>query len=323
MLRASRSGILGKIAGDLDRDLARRRATGAPGEAVGRTLAKGDGWEVSDVLCTSGPRDRAFEEAHSGVSVAIVIAGSFEYRSSHGRHLMTPGSFMLGNPGECFECGHDHAAGDRCVSFHYEPEFYDRVLDGASGFQSSRIAPIRASSEVIAQTILALDSTPALSWEELAIDVADAASRLAGDTSRLNNTVTRDIRSHVTDCVRAIERDPSAPASLDALASAGGMSSFQFLRAFRALTGVTPHQFILRTRLRSAAARIADDDARIIDVALDAGFGDLSNFNHAFRAEFGATPSAFRDRARATRPLADNRFVSSLHRPDACAVGSD
>jgi AraC-like DNA-binding protein len=34
--------------------------------------------------------------------------------------------------------------------------------------------------------------------------------------------------------------------------------------------------------------------ALILDVALDAGFGDVSNFNHAFRAEFGISPRAYR-----------------------------
>jgi AraC-like DNA-binding protein len=301
MVRAARPGILGKIAGDLDRALADRRLNGAPGQAMARTLAKGDGWIVSDIVCTSGPRDRSFEEAHSGVSVAIVIAGSFEYRSARGRHLMTPGSFLLGNPGECFECGHEHAAGDRCVSFHYDPRFFEALLAGSNasldGFESSRIAPVRASSELVAQTILALGPSPSMSWEELAIDVAVAAARLAsGPPATIN--VARRTGAYVTDCVRMIERDPSAATSLDALASGAGLSPFQFLRAFRSLTGVTPHQFILRARLRFAAARIADDDARIIDIALDAGFGDLSNFNHAFRAEFGATPTAFRDRTR-------------------------
>jgi len=100
--------------------------------------------------------------------------------------------------------------------------------------------------------------------------------------------------ARVTDSVRAIECEPGAQTTLNGLASAAGLGPFQFLRAFRALTGVTPHQFILRTRLRAAAARIADDDANIIDVALDAGFGDLSNFNHAFRAEFAVTPRTFR-----------------------------
>ncbi len=38
------------------------------------------------------------------------------------------------------------------------------------------------------------------------------------------------------------------------------------------------------------------DNARVIDVALDSGFGDLSNFNRSFRAEFGLAPHAYRRR---------------------------
>jgi AraC family transcriptional regulator len=48
--------------------------------------------------------------------------------------------------------------------------------------------------------------------------------------------------------------------------------------------------------LREAAIRLvsADSHARILDIALDSGFGDVSNFNRAFRAEFGATPRVYR-----------------------------
>ena len=36
-----------------------------------------------------------------------------------------------------------------------------------------------------------------------------------------------------------------------------------------------------------------------VDVALDCGFGDVSNFMRAFRAEFGVTPRGWRDTRRA------------------------
>jgi AraC-like DNA-binding protein len=36
----------------------------------------------------------------------------------------------------------------------------------------------------------------------------------------------------------------------------------------------------------------------VIDIALDSGYRDVSNFNHAFRAEFGTTPRAHRTRLR-------------------------
>lgn len=63
---------------------------------------------------------------------------------------------------------------------------------------------------------------------------------------------------------------------------------------FQRLTGVTPHQFILRQRLREAALRLSLDQALILDIALDCGFGDVSNFNRAFRAKFGVSPRTYR-----------------------------
>jgi AraC-like DNA-binding protein len=47
-------------------------------------------------------------------------------------------------------------------------------------------------------------------------------------------------------------------------------------------------------RLRRAAVRIASERAKILDIALDCGFGDVSNFNRAFRAEFGVSPRIYR-----------------------------
>ena len=72
------------------------------------------------------------------------------------------------------------------------------------------------------------------------------------------------------------------------------LSPFHFLRTFELLTGITPHQYLRRARLRNAATRIASSHAKILDVALDCGFGDVTNFNRAFRTEFGMSPRAFR-----------------------------
>ena len=72
------------------------------------------------------------------------------------------------------------------------------------------------------------------------------------------------------------------------------MSAFHFLRTFRQVTGVTPHQCLLRTRLREAAISLATQPDKVLEIALASGFDDLSNFNHAFRAEFGVSPRAYR-----------------------------
>ena len=292
--------ILGKIAAGLGSALEQRARSGAPARTSGVRLAAGDQWEVADVICTAGPHDRVFEEEHAQVAVAVVVAGSFQYRTRRGVHVMTPGSFFLGNPGECYECGHEHAPGDRCVAFRFAPEFIDAVAADAgvrrASFDASRVPPARESSRVVARIASAVAGAGEISWEETALDVVATALRASDEPSRARAALDRTVLARVTDVVREIERDPTAGHRLRALSATAGLSAFQFLRAFRHLTGVTPHQYVLRARLRESAASLRASDRNVAEIALDSGFNDLSNFNHAFRAEFGVSPRDYRVR---------------------------
>jgi len=104
--------------------------------------------------------------------------------------------------------------------------------------------------------------------------------------------------ARITGAVRTIDRQPEAELTLDALARDAGLSRYHFLRTFEHLTGVTPHQYVRRARLREAAVRLVAEPGTVLDIALDCGFGDVSNFNRAFRTEFGMSPRAYRARLR-------------------------
>jgi AraC-like DNA-binding protein len=240
------------------------------------------------------------------VSIAIVVAGSFQYRSTSGCELMTPGSLLLGNEGQRFECAHEHGEGDRCIAFKYGPDFFERIaadsgLRGRSlDFRPLRLPPTPATSSLTARAcagLLASEDTP---WEELSIQLAACAIQLAAKTTASTNGAPPGATSRVTRVVRAIDHDPSADHRLANLADAAGLSPYHFLRTFEALTGVTPHQYVVRTRMRHAATRLVATPGKILDVALDSGFGDLSNFNRAFRTEFGVSPRAYRRQWRET-----------------------
>jgi AraC family transcriptional regulator len=291
---------LAEIAVDLEHALAHRREDGTAGRTAPRVIARGDGWTVADVLCTCGPGDHPFEERHPCYTVAIVLAGSFQYRSPGGRELMTPGSLMLGNHGQCFECGHQHGEGDRCVSFWYRPEYFERLAAdaGARGsdarFRVPRLPSSRPLSSFAARAGAAVAGGAGIAWEEFAVALAGRAVTLAAGVSSRQNGSPPNSEARVTRTVRAIDRDPAAALGLGQLAREAGLSPYHFLRTFRSLTGITPHQYVLRARLREAAWRLAAGTDNVLDVALDSGFGDVSNFNRAFRGEFGVSPRAFR-----------------------------
>jgi AraC family transcriptional regulator len=267
--------------------------------ATSRRLAQGNGWSVSDVICTSGPADEPFEERHTRVSIAVVLAGTFQYRTTSGSALMTPGSIFLGSAGHCFECGHEHATGDRCVSFNLAPEYFERIAAdrGARGnplvFSVPRLPPLSASAPVVAETSAGLAGAD-VSWEELGVRVAATVSCVLGDLPTTTRDASSDAIRRVTDVVRAIERLSATELSLERMAAMAGLSPYHFLRTFERVTGVTPHQYVRRARLRDAAVRLRSGDGRVIDAAFDSGFRDLSSFNRAFRAEFGATPRSYR-----------------------------
>jgi AraC family transcriptional regulator len=293
---------LAKIALALVQALQERRMRGQPGRASSHVLARGEGWSVADVVCTSGPADHVFEEQHRRYSIAIVLVGTFQYRSRAGHALMTPGSLMLGSPGQCFECGHEHAEGDRCVSFWYAPEYFERLaadagLANRKAFVIPRIPPVRTLAPVVAATAAKATDATRAPWDEIGVELAAGAVALAnGMTVGHRSPVNAEPR--VTHVLRLLDRSPQGSFTLDEMAQDAGLSPYHFLRTFERLTGVTPHQYVLRARLRQAALRLVSGRDKIVDVALDCGFGDLSNFNRAFRAEFGLTPRAYRRRWR-------------------------
>ncbi|QOY92221.1 helix-turn-helix transcriptional regulator [Paludibaculum fermentans] len=258
-----------------------------------QVLARGDGWSVSEVVCTLGPRDRPFEERHSSVSIAIVAAGSFLYRSHAGRELLTPGSLMLGSAERSFECSHEHGTGDRCISFSYSPDRFDR-LDAAPRFRAMRLPPVRPLSPLIAQASAVLAGAAGPSWEELGVELAARAVQLDRGQSGPPASAGPGAIARVARVLRTMESDPGAPHHLTTLAGEARLSPFHFLRTFQEVTGVTPHQFVLRQRLRRAALRLSTEPAKVVDIALECGFGDVSNFNRNFRAEFGLSPRAWR-----------------------------
>ena len=282
--------------------MARRRTHIGPGRVDPRVVAKGNDWTVDDVVCSCGPQDRPYDEQHDHVAIAIVISGTFQYRGSgsNGREMMTPGSLLLGSPGQCFECGHEHGVGDRCLSFHFTPEYFETITAGAGArgsprrFRSLRLPPGRALSPVIADACAALAGSTDVSWEELGIRLAARAVQVDGDVEPDRSGISPAAVARITRTVRMIEEQPATDLTLVRLAREARLSPFHFLRTFMSLTGATPHQYLLRWRLRAAATRLATEPVKILDIALDAGFGDVSNFNRAFRAEFGGSPRVYR-----------------------------
>jgi AraC family transcriptional regulator len=163
-----------------------------------------------------------------------------------------------------------------------EPAATDRCLAASKRFAHVAERALAWARDPSACDVasLARDVLEAIHDEEEIVTVA------IGTSDRIEPRVARALRyveaRHADDC------------SLQVLAAEAGLGVFHFLRSFKRSVGQTPCQHVMAVRLRAAARMLAASDTRVVDVAIEAGFGDLSHFNATFRDVFGMQPSAYR-----------------------------
>jgi AraC family transcriptional regulator len=283
----------------------RARVTASPSL---RAIASGRGYSINEYVCHAGPSDRAFEEQHLAFTIAAVVGGSFVYKTDGGEGLLHPGSLLLGNVGACYECGHEHSTGDRCVSFQFAPAYFEELAATAAGRSGYRfpvgvlpandaLLPMLTAVEAIAAVG---DAGPgsamqAMQLDELAAAVAEAVlGVMAGVGRSLPPSVAARDAQRISEVLRYLELHADEPLVLDELAEVAGLSKYHFLRTFRGVVGRSPYQYVLMTRMRRAALALVRTAGPVSAIALEAGFGDLSTFNRRFRDVFGVSPQGYR-----------------------------
>lgn len=91
-----------------------------------------------------------------------------------------------------------------------------------------------------------------------------------------------------------IIRHLDRPLTVDVLAARAAMSPRTFARRFKALTGTTPHRWLLEQRLRLAEELLETTELSVEAVAARAGFGGADTLRHHFAARRGIAPAAYR-----------------------------
>lgn len=245
--------------------------------------------------CEAGPEVKPYAEEHASYSFAFVRKGSFGY-INRGRHFdMVPGSFLIGRPGEEYVCTHDHHdGGDECLCFHLAQE----LVEDAGAWHHGVLAP-RADFIVLGELA---DATAAgktdLALEEVGLAILGRMVKLERDDGHGDGSIRPKDRRRIVAAAHWIEEHAHEEIDLAAAGRESGISPFHFLRLFARIIGATPHQYLIRARLRRATALLASTDQPITDIAYDVGFGDLSNFVRTFHRAARMSPRRFRQQAR-------------------------
>lgn len=101
-------------------------------------------------------------------------------------------------------------------------------------------------------------------------------------------------RDQLRLALEMIHDDLQTNFSLLELARAVQLSPYHFSRAFKRVTGLPPHQYVLSQRVQLARRLLVDTSLAIAEIAHQVGLYDQSHFTYHFKRLIGVTPSAIR-----------------------------
>ena len=253
---------------------------------------EGDALSVFDYRCTAGPADKPYVEVRETHSLSYVRRGSFGCRTLGEEHELVAGAVMVVRPGREYMATHEHhGCGDECLSFKLSAELADSFDDEVWGL--ARLAPLPELMVLGELAQAAVEGRTGIGVDEAALLFLSKASSIASGGQEIFRLKEKE-RRRAVDAALWLEANAAEPVGLEHAARYAGLSPFHFLRLFTKVTGVTPHQYLVRTRLRRAARLLSREDLPITEVALDWGFADLSNFVRTFKRVAGMSPGKFR-----------------------------
>jgi AraC-like DNA-binding protein len=196
----------------------------------------------------------------------------------------------------------DECPDDVCLSIG----FSDAVVEEAGAPWTrapwvARAEPTPRLAFAQARLAAAVARADAIGAERWANDALDALASDVADGRRRGAYRARpgDLDAVVAVC-DAVDADPAPRTAIAQRARAVGRTSTQLTHAFRRYTGVSPHRFVITSRL-SHAARVLDAGATVSQACYQSGFENLSHFVRTFQRAFGVRASAWRSLGLAER----------------------
>ncbi|MBQ9087907.1 MAG: helix-turn-helix domain-containing protein [Lentisphaeria bacterium] len=252
---------------------------------------------------------RLFHE-HRYTEIAMIVSGSAEHILENQRERVSCGDILLIHPGAVH--GYDDTSTMEIINLIYDPNRLSLlILDGYDLPLFRQFFPAAGEHHNSAKPVLKLNDAEAAATLELIRKLeAELNTRTPGrqfcimalfmqiiiNLSRAGNiqNTTKQVSFQIGDAISYMNKHFQERIELDTLARTVNMSVRNFQRHFKNITGCSPVEFLIKIRLRNAAAQLINSDDPISMIALFCGFYDSNYFCKQFKENFGVTPKIFR-----------------------------
>lgn len=208
--------------------------------------------------------------------------------------VLRPGFCALMRPGGIYDAGHDEAEKLGIVFLHFDvlragrPVGRDFFRAWPEFFEVTDVAYWDAVTRRLVQLARRDPAAAAMLLRAVLADLLGSpgpgAERVAGGSAE----------RRISEIAAHLASDAAEPPAVPELARRAGMSPGHFTRSFRRVTGLSPKEFLVRTRLSRARHLLRETSLGISEIADRLGYADVFFFSRQFRQKTGVSPSAYR-----------------------------
>lgn len=118
--------------------------------------------------------------------------------------------------------------------------------------------------------------------------------RCSKNNIRIDSSGTAAEKIGINRAADFLKEQYSASFSIEEVSCVAGLSTFYFIRAFKAYTGKTPYAFYMEAKIEKAKELLQHKNLSITEIALETGFSNAGHFSTVFRRKTGVTPTEYR-----------------------------
>ncbi|MEH7416996.1 AraC family transcriptional regulator [Neobacillus drentensis] len=225
------------------------------------------------------------KHSHQEYAIGVTLRGIQQYNLDGSLQLSYQNGVMLFNPEQAHDgMAHDHEAGLDYIMLYIEPQLLLEVMEikDIVRFSTPIVYDHRLQQRILRLSNAILSGKDEALCSELLVSLTESLSQtnLSSDY-RKDNALVRKAKDMIHSNLENVLKLADICKELN-------LSKFQFIRLFKAHTGISPYQYFLNCKIERAK-RLIEKNRDIYAAVMECGFVDLTHLNKHFKSVYGTT----------------------------------